>query len=87
MREAQGAESKGDFIHKMKISYKEAEETECWLLLCKYSENYPDLGKLLEDVNSLKRITGKIVASSKSSIPLKIGKALSLLIMLFLPAR
>jgi len=27
-RESQGAESKADFIHKLKIAYKEAEETE-----------------------------------------------------------
>ncbi len=27
VREAQGCESKADFIHKMKIAYKEAEES------------------------------------------------------------
>ena len=32
IREAQNAESKGDFIHKMKIAAKEAEETEGWLM-------------------------------------------------------
>ena len=32
--EAQNAESKADFIHKMKIAAKEAEETQYWLLLC-----------------------------------------------------
>jgi four helix bundle protein len=30
IREAQNAESKADFIHKMKISAKEADETEYW---------------------------------------------------------
>lgn len=40
--EAQNAESKADFIHKMKISAKESEETKYWLLLCKHSENYPN---------------------------------------------
>ena len=30
-REAQGAESRADFIHKLKIAYKEAQETEYWL--------------------------------------------------------
>lgn len=35
VREAQNAESKADFIHKMKIAAKEAEETEYWLSLCK----------------------------------------------------
>jgi four helix bundle protein len=35
VREAQNAESKGDFIHKLKIASKEADDTEYWLLLCK----------------------------------------------------
>lgn len=34
VREAQNAESKNDFIHKMKISAKEADETEYGLMLC-----------------------------------------------------
>ncbi|WP_317044738.1 four helix bundle protein [Chryseobacterium sp. PMSZPI] len=34
VREAQNAESKADFIHKIKIAAKEADETERWLLLC-----------------------------------------------------
>ncbi len=32
--EAQNAESKADFIHKMKLAAKEATKTEYWLLLC-----------------------------------------------------
>jgi len=32
--EAQNAESKADFIHKMKIAAKEASETLYWLILC-----------------------------------------------------
>lgn len=65
VKEAQGAESKADFIHKMKIAYKEVEETEYWLLLCKQSANYPDPGKLLADVQSIFRVIGKIISSSK----------------------
>ncbi|NOY51837.1 MAG: four helix bundle protein [Chlorobi bacterium] len=42
IREAQSAESKADFIHKLKISDKEAEETAYWLQLCKLSKSYPD---------------------------------------------
>jgi four helix bundle protein len=34
--ESQNAESKRDFIHKLKIAAKEGEETEYWLLLCKH---------------------------------------------------
>ncbi len=42
IREAQNAESKADFIHKMKVAAKEAEETDGWLLLCQFSPSYPD---------------------------------------------
>ncbi len=31
--EAQGAESRSDFIHKMKVSLKELRETKVWLLM------------------------------------------------------
>src|SRR6185312_15603006 len=37
-REAQHAESKADFIHKMSIALKEAKETQYWLDLLKDSE-------------------------------------------------
>ena len=40
VREAQNAESKADFIHKLKIAVKEADETDYWLLLCKLSESH-----------------------------------------------
>jgi four helix bundle protein len=33
-REAQRAESRADFIHKVAIAEKEAAETEYWLILC-----------------------------------------------------
>jgi len=35
VREVQNAESKTDFIHKMKIAAKETDETEYWLELCR----------------------------------------------------
>ena len=35
IKEAQSAESKADFIHKIKIAMKEADETEFWLFLKK----------------------------------------------------
>jgi len=40
VHEAQNAESKADFIHKLKISAKEADETTYWLELCLRSESY-----------------------------------------------
>ena len=42
VKEAQNAESKADFIHKLKIAAKEADETEHWLPLCKHAPEYPD---------------------------------------------
>ena len=65
IREAQNAESKNDFIHKIKISAKEAEETEYWLLLCQHSENYPNCTNMIDDVIVLKKIMSKIIANSK----------------------
>ena len=45
--EAQNPESKKDFIHKMKIAVKEAEESKYWLMLCDGSKNYPDCTELV----------------------------------------
>jgi four helix bundle protein len=65
IREAQSSESKQDFIHKMKIASKEAEETEYWLLLCKYSPNYPTNGILLIKVKELLKLLTSIISSAK----------------------
>lgn len=67
VREAQNAESKSDFIHKLKIAAKEAEETVYWLLLCKNSENYLDCDGLIDNCNAIIRVLSKIIASSKSN--------------------
>ena len=65
IREAQNAESKADFIHKFKISAKEIEETIYWLELCEFSENYPSVEELIEQVNAISRIVNKIIITSK----------------------
>ena len=67
VREAQNAESKADFIHKIKIAAKEAEETEYWLEICNQSENYPDCSDLLNQILSIKKVLSKIISSSKTS--------------------
>jgi four helix bundle protein len=64
-REAQNAESKADFIHKFKIAAEEIEETEYWLHLCKYSKKLPDPTLLLTDLEPIKKITSKIIGTSK----------------------
>jgi four helix bundle protein len=64
-REAQNAESKADFIHKFKISAKEIEETEYWLLLCNHSKKLPDASNLLTDLVPIKKIVSKIIGTAK----------------------
>jgi four helix bundle protein len=68
VREAQNAESKADFIHKMKIAAKEADETEYWLLLCQLSKHYPDCKNLREKITDLIKILSKIISSSKQQL-------------------
>lgn len=67
IREAQNAESKADFIHKLKIAAKEADETEYWLILCEKSRNYPDPSQLKEKLNSICNVISKIIITSKMS--------------------
>ena len=68
IREAQSAESAKDFIHKLKISAKEADETEYWLLLCKHSKNYPDSSSLFPLLNEIQRLLSSIISSTKKKI-------------------
>ncbi len=68
VREAQNAESKADFVHKMKIAAKEADETEYWLLLCQHSKEYPFDVSLLENLIEIKKILNKIIGSTKRLI-------------------
>ena len=75
VREAQNAESKIDFIHKLKIAAKEADETEYWLEICNKSENYPDCEEQLKQVLSIKKVLSKIIATSKTSSNHRINKS------------
>ena len=67
IREAQKPHSKADFVSKLIIALKEAEETEYWLQLCQYSKNYPDPNELLDEVLSIKKILSKIVSNTRKS--------------------
>lgn len=60
VKEAQSAESKADFIHKLKISSKEAEETEYWLELCEFARNYPKPKQMLQDIESILKVLLKL---------------------------
>lgn len=67
IKEAQNAESKKDFIHKMKIAAKETDETEYWLELSEQL-NY-SVNELLIDCREIQRILSKIISTSKKSEP------------------
>ncbi|KAB8151161.1 four helix bundle protein [Kordia sp. TARA_039_SRF] len=64
IHEAQNAESRADFIHKMKIAAKELEETKYWLTLCEQSKQYPTDEVLIQKVKELGLIVYKIVSTS-----------------------
>ena len=68
VKEAQNAESKSDFVHKMKIAAKEAGESEYWLLLCKHSKNYPFEESLIEKLNGIMMVLNKIIGTTKRSM-------------------
>lgn len=68
VKEAQNAESRADFIHKMKISVKEVEETEYWLQLCLNSKNYPNTEQELEQLMSIRKVLSKIISTSKTNV-------------------
>jgi len=73
IREADNAESKADFIHKMSIAQKEADETIYWLELLYTTEfiNEPAYKELNEKAVELIRIIKAIIISSKKSIKTK----------------
>ena len=66
VHEAQNAESRADFIHKMKIAAKEVEETKYWLLLCEKSSSYPFNEILRIKITEIGLIIYKILSSSKN---------------------
>lgn len=68
VREAQNAESKQDFIHKMKIAAKEADECDYWLALCKSAEGFPDPMYLITSLNEIIKIISRIISTSKRSV-------------------
>ncbi len=65
--EAQHAESKKDFIHKLKVAAKEAEETKYWLSLCENSSSYPNPNSLISELQTIQKIMTKIISTSKNN--------------------
>ncbi|NPA44461.1 MAG: four helix bundle protein [Chlorobi bacterium] len=70
IREAEYGQSKADFIHKLSISLKEANETEYWLDLL-FDTNYLEdklYNSLKNDIKELLRLLISIIKKSKSNL-------------------
>jgi four helix bundle protein len=63
--EAQDAESKLDFIHKMKIALKETNETQYWLMIIQKTIQISSTDNLLNKLSEIHNILSKIVSTSK----------------------
>ena len=72
--EAQNAESKADFVHKIKIAAKEADETQYWLTLCEYGADYPDCEQLSAKLQELQKILNAILGTSKRNNALPVSR-------------
>ena len=67
VHEAQNAESKSDFIHKLKIAHKEADETMYWLTICEKADSYPT-SELKGKLQVIIKVLSKIIASTKINL-------------------
>jgi four helix bundle protein len=69
VREAEHAESKADFIHKMAIALKEANETQYWLELLHQSEylNSQGYDSINADSIELIKLLASIVKTTKAN--------------------
>lgn len=69
VREAQNAESKADFIHKLGIAQKECDETIYWLELLKETDYIiqNEFESLNNDANELLKMLRSAIITSKNS--------------------
>ena len=70
VREAEQAESKPDFIHKMAIALKEANETEYWILLLRETSciSATESETILADTVELLKLLTSIINSTKRGL-------------------
>jgi four helix bundle protein len=66
--EAQQAESRSDFIHKMKIASKEASETMYWPSICEKMNNFGFQNELIDELKQIIAIIFKIIISARKNI-------------------
>ena len=70
LHEAQGGQSKADFVSKISIAYKEARETLYWLFLIEKSSLFQGsvLDSLIDETEQLIKIFCSIILSSKKNL-------------------
>ncbi len=70
VEEAQAAQSRADFIHKMEIALKELRETRYWLRLLVATDLVPEerMRGLMGEAEELVKIMSKIVVSAKNKV-------------------
>lgn len=68
--EAQGAESRTDFAHKLQLSLKELRESHYWLRLLAEARKVPPerLTDIIDESTQLRAILSKAVATTKARI-------------------
>jgi four helix bundle protein len=76
VREAEQAESKADFIHKMAIALKEANETDYWIELLFQSEtlNQSEYNSINPEIIELCKLLTSIIKSSRNQLKMENGK-------------
>lgn len=69
VREAEQAESKLDFVHKMAIALKEANETEYWILLLRETEylSLKESESILGDTTELLKLLTSIIKTARNN--------------------
>lgn len=70
VEEAQGAESKADFIHKISVAYKEARESGYWLRLIIKGKLmlFEEIDKVYKEREELVKILNSILKTSRKNI-------------------
>lgn len=70
IKEAEHAQSKADFLNKMNVALKEANETEYWLMLMKDTEylNETEFQSIKSECSEILKLLISIVKSTKTSL-------------------
>jgi four helix bundle protein len=71
VRESEHAESKADFVHKMSIALKEANEADYWIELLYQTDflSQKEYHAIKKDCDELIRLLVSIVKTSKTTLP------------------